>query len=90
MKVIRTNFEKKSTKEENREVLDGAESPTLTPLDVLLSSMKKAYFEGDVDAAVKYAKIAAPYCHPRIKPIKYMENENVEIYFIDEFGDVRP
>jgi len=90
MKVMPTNFGESSTKEENPEILDEAESPTLTPLDVLLECMKKAYFEGDSDKAVKYAKIAAPYCHPRIKPINKMESEKVEIYFVGEFGAGRP
>ncbi len=38
----------------------------LTPLAIILTTMQRRYVEGDLDAAVSLARIAAPYLHPRV------------------------
>ncbi|WP_158746066.1 hypothetical protein [Acidisphaera sp. L21] len=38
----------------------------LTPLAIILDTMRRRYAEGDLDGAVALARIAAPYLHPRI------------------------
>ncbi len=35
------------------------------PLDLLLLVMRREWAEGNVDAAIRVAQIAAPYLHPR-------------------------
>ena len=37
----------------------------LTPLSILLRSMREKWAEGDVKEATRLAGIAAPYVHPR-------------------------
>jgi hypothetical protein len=39
---------------------------TLTPLAVILDSMRRKFAQGDFDGAVAVARIAAPYIHPRV------------------------
>jgi hypothetical protein len=38
----------------------------LSPLTIILSTMRQKYADGDIDGAVALARIAAPYLHPRI------------------------
>lgn len=38
----------------------------ITPLEVLLQAMRKAWDQGDIESATVYAKDAAPYVHPRL------------------------
>ncbi len=42
-------------------------APTdISPLSIILCTMRQKYAEGDMDGAVALARIAAPYLHPRI------------------------
>jgi hypothetical protein len=41
-------------------------SSNLTPLGIILKTMRARYSGGDVDGALALAKIAAPYMHPRM------------------------
>lgn len=43
----------------------------LTPLDVLLKTMREAWEGGDKKVAVACAEKAAPYCHPRLAAIEH-------------------
>ncbi len=38
----------------------------LSPLTIILSTMRQKYADGDIDGAVALARIAAPYLHPRV------------------------
>lgn len=40
-----------------------------TPLQVMLEAMRQAYQEGGAQAAVPFAKEAAPYVHPKLSNI---------------------
>ena len=40
-----------------------------TPLEVILEAMRDAYKEGGAQAAVPFAKEAAPYVHPRLSAV---------------------
>src|SRR5262249_8863067 len=48
-----------------REVAERAVAEGIAPLEVVLRNMREADERGDVENAVKYAAMAAPYCHPR-------------------------
>ena len=39
---------------------------TLSPLAIMLDSMRRKFAEGDLDGAVAVARIVAPYIHPRV------------------------
>ena len=70
-----------------REIAEQAMLEGCTPLEVLLHLMREAFIQGDDEAAGKYAKDAAPYCHPRMQSISQNKNEKVEITFVNEFPD---
>ncbi len=38
----------------------------ISPLALILTTMRARYAEKDIDAAIALARIAAPYLHPRI------------------------
>jgi hypothetical protein len=42
-----------------------------TPLDVMMSAMRRAAKEGDLSLALEAAKAAAPYVHPRLAAIEH-------------------
>ncbi len=53
-------------------VATGAESPApstpttpISPLDLILTTMRKRLCNGDTDGAIALALLAAPYLHPR-------------------------
>jgi hypothetical protein len=49
----------------------------ITPLEVMLHTMRTALLEGDLHLAVSIARDAAPYCHPRLSAITVKENIDV-------------
>lgn len=59
----------------------------ITPIEVLLDLMGKAYQRGDEDQAGKWAEKAAPYCHPRLQSVDQRSDDKLEITFVDEFPD---
>ena len=42
----------------------------LTPLEVMVDAMIKYHQEGDVENAVRVAKDAAPYIHPKLSSVE--------------------
>ena len=50
----------------------------ITPLEVMLHTMRAALLDGDLPFAVSIARDAAPYCHPRLSAITVKE-ENIDI-----------
>ena len=38
----------------------------ITPLYILLSALRETWAAEDVDGAVAFAKVAAPYLHPKV------------------------
>ena len=38
----------------------------LSPLAIILTTMRQRYADGDLDGAIALARIAAPYLHPRL------------------------
>ena len=55
----------------------------ITPLEVMLHTMRAALLDGDLPFAVSIARDAAPYCHPRLSAITVKENfdeENLDVF----------
>lgn len=53
-----------------KEIADKAMADGVTPLEVMLTSMRKAWDDGDVPMAVSIAKDAAPYIHPKLSSVE--------------------
>jgi hypothetical protein len=53
-----------------REIADKCAQMGLTPLEVMVKAMMDYWEEGDRENAVKCAKDAAPYLHPRLSAIE--------------------
>ena len=60
-----------------RAIADQAAAEGITPLEVMLTSMRAALLDGDLPFAVSIARDAAPYCHPRLSAIAVKENIDV-------------
>ena len=60
-----------------------------TPLDILLSTMRRKWSEGDCDGAAAIAKIIAPYVHPRKSPIATPAPPLIELHRLtdEELGN---
>lgn len=54
-----------------REIADRAIAEGITPLEVMLNTMRKFYDEGEFLQASTIAKDAAPYIHPRLQTIEH-------------------
>ena len=50
----------------------------ITPLEVMLHTMRAALLDGDLPLAASIARDAAPYCHPRLSAITVKE-ENIDM-----------
>ena len=68
-----------------REIAEQAISEGLAPLEVLLQLMRDAFFEGNDEAAGRYAKDAAPYCHPRLSSVTQTGNDHVTVNLTTNF-----
>jgi hypothetical protein len=63
----------------------------LSPLEVMLRAMRKAWDTGDMAAAANFAKDAAPYLHPKLSSIEHKgdpdnpleQNSRVELVVVD-------
>jgi hypothetical protein len=55
----------------SREIADRAAAEGITPLEVMLHTMRAHYEAGDFDAASAVAKDAAPYVHPRLAAVEH-------------------
>lgn len=54
----------------SREIADRATAEGITPLEVMLETMRFHHSKGELDAAAEVAARAAPYCHPRLSTIE--------------------
>ena len=54
----------------------------VTPIEVMLACMRKAFDTGDSDSAVEYAKAVAPYCHPRLANVPQDAQQGQIVYNI--------
>jgi hypothetical protein len=59
----------------SREIADRAMQEGITPLEVMLQIMRKAWDIKDMDKALEAAKDAAPYVHPRLQPVDSMGSD---------------
>jgi hypothetical protein len=50
---------------------------SITPLEVMLHTMRAALLDGDLPLAASIARDAAPYCHPRLSAITVKEKMDV-------------
>lgn len=76
-----------------REIANKALQEGITPLEVMLAAMRKAYDAGDMKEAATFAKDAAPYVHPRLAAVEHAGpgggpvQHSIEVVFVDsEFG----
>lgn len=61
---------KSPEKQAAEELVRKAFAEGTTPLQVILEAMREAYDEGGAQAAVPYAKEAAPYMHPKLANVE--------------------
>jgi hypothetical protein len=61
---------KGSSSKRTREIADQAASDGITPLEVLLQIMRTSVEIGDHEKAMRAAKDAAPYIHPRLNSVE--------------------
>lgn len=61
----------------NREFSAKALEAGISPLEVMLQTMREAWDKGDKPAACAIAKDAAPYTHPRLTAVDADINANV-------------
>ena len=72
----RGSLSKKTTEIAQRVIAEG-----ITPLEVLISSMRAALIEGDRDKACQWADRAAPYVHPRLAAVEHSGNADNPLAF---------
>lgn len=60
-----------------REIADKAALEGITPLEVLLQTMREAWDGGSKELACQIAKDAAPYMHPRLTAVDAEVNANI-------------
>jgi len=65
-------------KEMRQAIALGVLEDGITPLEVMISAMRKAVENGDEFKAVQYAQMAAPYVHPKIASINVTSDEPKE------------
>ena len=63
--------QKGSRNKKVREIADKALELGITPLEVMLETMRELYHEGKKLDACAIAKDAAPYVHPRLQAIEH-------------------
>lgn len=66
-----------------QELARAAAAAGVTPLEVMLETMRTHHAAGDLDAASAVAKDAAPYLHPRLAAIAQMHSGDISIGYID-------
>jgi hypothetical protein len=62
---------KGSTTKRTREIAEQAFSDGITPLEVMLTAMRRHAEANDWDAAAEVAKNAAPYMHPKLAAVEH-------------------
>ncbi|MET3481558.1 hypothetical protein [Methylobacterium sp. 1973] len=60
-----------STTQKTREIADKAINEGMSPLEVMLTAMRKHAEMGEWKDAASFAKDAAPYVHPRLAAIEH-------------------
>lgn len=58
-----------------REIANAIVEHQETPLEIMVRFMNEAALAGDADRAVKFAAIAAPYIHPKLSSVEFVEPE---------------
>lgn len=67
----------------SREIADRAAKEGLTPLEVMLTAMRKHAKEDRWDEAASIAKDAAPYMHPRLASMQHTGRNDGPIQTVD-------
>lgn len=67
-----------SANKKTRAIADKAAAEGITPLEVMLETMRNLYQAGDFVAASGVAKDAAPYMHPRLSQIEQKSEVTVQ------------
>lgn len=76
-----------------REIADRAAAEGITPLEVMLTSMRKLYAAEEFTAACAIAKDAAPYVHARLATMELSGKggEAIQIKIVDDWArDLAP
>lgn len=68
---------KGAASQKTREIADKAALEGITPLEVMLQTMRDAWDGGSKELACQIAKDAAPYMHPRLTAVDAEVNANV-------------
>lgn len=63
-----------------QEMLARATAEGVTPLEVMLTAMRRAWDAGEVKEAVSHAEKAAPYVHNRLAAVEHSGNEDKPIH----------
>jgi hypothetical protein len=56
----------------------------VSPLEVMLASMRVEYAGGNLKAAAALARDAAPYCHPRLASVQHKGSEAEPVRLVEE------
>jgi hypothetical protein len=70
----------------SRAIADKASEQGITPLEVMLNTMREALELGGNEAAFPFAKEIAPYMHPRIAAIELTGKDGKELNLIKNFN----
>lgn len=74
---------KGSLSRKTREIAERASEGGITPLEVMLETMREAWDNGDKPAALAAAKDAAPYIHPRLAPVDANTGKTPKFILVD-------
>jgi hypothetical protein len=74
---------KGSLGKKTREIAERAVQEGITPLEVMLETMRDAWAAGERDKAISAAKDAAPYVHPKLAPTDPNTGKTYKFILID-------
>lgn len=71
-----------SASQKTREIADKCAAIGLTPLEIMVEAMIQYWNEGDRESAIKVAKDAAPYFHPRLSSVEVGGDEEKPVRMV--------
>jgi hypothetical protein len=66
-----------------REIADRAAAEGITPIEVMLRTMRKRWDAEDEPGALEAAQMAAPYVHPRLSTVDAKHSGSLDVAGID-------
>jgi hypothetical protein len=55
----------------SQEIVARVAAAGISPLEVILTAMRRAFQHGDLEKAAAFAKDAAPYLHPKLQAVQH-------------------